>query len=109
MLVLSTLSALLDQLITPSLHTAILSTPQGHLVAFACEQLPVSEDRLRILVGLSSEVWRQEAVQPGEHSESSSDEAPDDVEEKGDDQVGMLECEVGFRFTSSALLRHLLL
>lgn len=94
MLVLSTLSALLEQLLTPSLHTAILSTPQGHLVAFAGEQLPVSEDRLRILVGLSSEVWRQDAVQTGDNSESGSEETSEEGDGKTDDQVGMLECEV---------------
>ncbi|KAG9010312.1 hypothetical protein FRB94_010662 [Tulasnella sp. JGI-2019a] len=99
MLVLSTLSSLLAQLVTPSLHTAILSTPQGHLVAFACDDIPVSEDRLRILVGLTSELWRDDDTGSVEEEEEISadrqhDPSSEEVE-NSDDQVGMLECELG--------------
>lgn len=94
MLVLSTLSSLLAQLVTPSLHTAILSTPQGHLVAFACEDVPTSEDRLRILVGLSSEVWRNDDIGTEGDDEEYMDRQQESTEENNDDQVGMLECEV---------------
>ncbi|KAG8886567.1 hypothetical protein FRB98_001215 [Tulasnella sp. 332] len=92
MLVLATLSALLAQLVTPSLHTAILSTPQGHLVAFACEDMPASEDRLRILVGLSSELWRDDD-ETERDDEGYADRQQESSEEDNDDQVGMLECE----------------
>ncbi|KAG8857438.1 hypothetical protein FRB96_005737 [Tulasnella sp. 330] len=94
MLVLATLSALLAQLVTPSLHTAILSTPQGHLVAFACEDMPASEDRLRILVGLSSELWRDDD-ETERDDEGYADRQQESSEEDNDDQVGMLECELG--------------
>jgi len=93
--VLSTINALLSQLVSPTLHTAILITPQGHLVAYAAPG--ASEDRIRILAGLGSEVWR-EGIEgdkdEGEEYESDGSEetARDDLEEE---EMGMLECELG--------------
>ena len=98
MLVLSTLSGLLSQLVSPSLHTAILLTPQGHLVAYACNPSP-AEERVRIVVGLSSEVWR-EGIDGDEDEEAPYSETSPRTESgslgesAGDDEVGLLECEV---------------
>lgn len=96
MLVLSTLNSLLAQLVTPSLHTAILSTPQGHIVAFACDQVPTSEDRLRILVGLCGEAWKEEdrVAEEGDFGRSGESLGPNVFSDKIDEEVGMLECEV---------------
>ncbi|KAF9270804.1 hypothetical protein L218DRAFT_849557 [Marasmius fiardii PR-910] len=60
MLVLSTLHTLLSQIITPStgLHTAILSTPAGHLVCYASDR-GRPKDEVRVIVGLSGEVWQE--------------------------------------------------
>lgn len=59
MLVLSTLHSLLSQVITPGkLHTAVLLTPTGELVSAASKpQRP--KDEVRVIVGLSGEVWRE--------------------------------------------------
>ncbi|KAG8906422.1 hypothetical protein FRB99_006924 [Tulasnella sp. 403] len=98
MLVLSTVNALLAQLVSSSLHTAILLTPQGHLVAYSTEQSSPSEDRIRILIGLGSEVWKEGILDPSNREENPSGEESDDQEsldDKENEQVGMLECELG--------------
>lgn len=59
MLVLSTLHQLLSQvLFRPHLHTAVLLTPSGELVSFACS-FERPKDEVRVLVGLSGEIWRE--------------------------------------------------
>jgi len=90
MLVLSTLNGLLSQLVSSQHpHTAILLTPQGHLIACqSTDEDHIADDRVRILTGLSSEVWREGL--------SSEDEGSDDEgDDEDDEQVGMLECELG--------------
>jgi hypothetical protein len=57
MLVLATLHSLLSQVISsPGLHTAALLTPNGQLVSYACDSTR-SKDDVRLVVGLSSEIW----------------------------------------------------
>ncbi|KAG9019400.1 hypothetical protein FRB90_002910 [Tulasnella sp. 427] len=100
MLVLSTLTALLSQLLSPSLHTAIMLTPPGNLVAYTTDGSPVtrSEDRTRVVIGLASEVWREgtksastsAAVANGEPAAGKGESEDDD-----EDEIGMLECELG--------------
>jgi len=59
MLVLSTLHQLLSQvLFRPHLHTAVLLTPSGELVSSACS-FERPKDEIRVLVGLSGEIWRE--------------------------------------------------
>ncbi|KAG8946238.1 hypothetical protein FRC04_011984 [Tulasnella sp. 424] len=101
MLVLSTLTALLSQLLSSYLHTAILLTPQGHLVAYSSDssQITRSEDRIRVVIGLASEVWR-EGTKDAAPSEVNNDgevvEGDAEVDEIDDeDEIGMLECELG--------------
>jgi hypothetical protein len=79
MLVLGSLQALLTQLVSPpSLHTAIILTPQGHLIAYnSSASPPLSEDNLRIIVGLSGEVWRE------------------GVRGKNEEDVAIAECDLG--------------
>lgn len=100
MLVLSTLTALLSQLLSSYLHTAILLTPQGHLVAYSSDgsQITRSEDRIRVVVGLASEVWREgtkdaAASEPTGNGEPHPEDAV--TEDDDEDEIGMLECEVG--------------
>jgi len=63
MLVLATLHRLLSQVITsPGLHTAALLTPNGQLVSYACDPTR-SKDDVRLVVGLSSEIWLEVADQ----------------------------------------------
>ncbi|KAI0271491.1 hypothetical protein BC834DRAFT_818695 [Gloeopeniophorella convolvens] len=63
MLVLSTLHRLLSQVIaSPGLHTAVLLTPNGQLVSYACDSTR-SKDDVRLVVGLSSEIWLEVADQ----------------------------------------------
>jgi len=59
MLVLSTLHRLLSHVLShPHLHTAVLFTPAGELVCVASsDQRP--KDDVRVLVGLSGEIWRE--------------------------------------------------
>ncbi|KZT08606.1 uncharacterized protein LAESUDRAFT_768485 [Laetiporus sulphureus 93-53] len=59
MLNLANLRNLLSQVLAlPHLHTAILFTPQGHLVSYAAgEDEP--KDRVRVIVGLGGEIWRE--------------------------------------------------
>lgn len=59
MLVLSTLHNLLAQIVSPGkLHTAVLLTPAGELVSVASKP-PRPKDEVRVIVGLSGEVWRE--------------------------------------------------
>ncbi|KAF8641236.1 hypothetical protein AX17_000870 [Amanita inopinata Kibby_2008] len=59
MLVLSSLHHLLSQVLTlPRLHTAVLLTPAGELVSFASDPAKPKDD-IRVLVGLSSEIWQE--------------------------------------------------
>ncbi|KAI0307612.1 isoprenoid synthase domain-containing protein [Multifurca ochricompacta] len=63
MLVLATLHRLLSQVISsPGLHTAVLLTPNGQLVSYACDSTK-SKDDVRLVVGLSSEIWLEVADQ----------------------------------------------
>ncbi|KAH9996538.1 hypothetical protein BJV77DRAFT_906495, partial [Russula vinacea] len=63
MLVLATLHRLLSQVISsPGLHTAALLTPNGQLVSYACDSTR-SKDDVRLVVGLSSEIWLEVANQ----------------------------------------------
>ena len=63
MLVLATLHRLLSQVISsPGLHTAALFTPNGQLVSYACDSTR-SKDDVRLVVGLSSEIWLEVADQ----------------------------------------------
>ncbi|KAI0067999.1 terpenoid synthase [Artomyces pyxidatus] len=64
MLNLSTLHKLLSQVLEPPhLHTAVLLTPEGQLVSYATGPAR-SKDSVRVVVGLSAEVW-QEAGEQG--------------------------------------------
>ena len=56
---LSILQTLLTQVLAPPhLHTAVLFTPAGELVSFAVEH-GRSKDEIRILVGVTGEVWQE--------------------------------------------------
>lgn len=62
MFVLSSLHNLLSQVISlPSLHTAVLFTPEGQLVSYASTR---PKDEIRVVVGVSGELW-QETKQQG--------------------------------------------
>jgi len=92
MLVLSNISSLLSQLLSPpAVHTSMLLTPQGVLVAFAAVPGPISsEDRVKAVVGLGGQIWRERV---------------DNVDGDGDEEEGegerdeewpcMAECELG--------------
>lgn len=59
MLALSTLHTLLAQvLVPPALHSAVLVTQSGALVSFATHH-PKLKDHVRVIAGLSSEVWQE--------------------------------------------------
>ncbi|CAA7264766.1 unnamed protein product [Cyclocybe aegerita] len=59
MLMLPTLHNLLSQVLAPPfLHTAVLLTPAGELVSAASEPSRPKDD-IRIIVGLSGEVWQE--------------------------------------------------
>lgn len=59
MLVLSSLNKLLKQVLAPpEIHTAILLTPAGDLVSFVSHDSR-PKDEIRVLVGLSGEVWSE--------------------------------------------------
>ena len=59
MLMLSILHSLLSQVLSPPhLHTAILFTTSGELVSATSEPLR-PKDEIRIVVGLSGEVWQE--------------------------------------------------
>ncbi|ESK96216.1 hypothetical protein Moror_7206 [Moniliophthora roreri MCA 2997] len=66
MLVLSTLHTLLAQVLSlPDLHTAILSTPSGQLVCYASDA-GRPKDEIRVIVGLSGEIWQEAEGEIGE-------------------------------------------
>lgn len=70
MLVLSTLHALLAQLVDPhSVQTALLITPSGHLLAHASAPTR-PKDTVRVLVALASEVWQQTKARDARMAES---------------------------------------
>ncbi|PSS29705.1 hypothetical protein PHLCEN_2v2853 [Hermanssonia centrifuga] len=59
MLNLTNLRTLLLQVLSlPALHTAILFTPEGQLVSFASDSSR-SKDEIRVVVGLSGEIWQE--------------------------------------------------
>ncbi len=51
-------SRLLQVLSLPSLHTAVLFTPEGHLVSYASDPTR-SKDEVRVVVGLSGDIWQE--------------------------------------------------
>ncbi|KAF8167461.1 hypothetical protein B0H34DRAFT_792184 [Crassisporium funariophilum] len=59
MLMLSMLHSLLSQVLSPPhLHTAVLLTPSGELVSASSEPTR-PKDEIRIIAGLSGEVWHE--------------------------------------------------
>ncbi|KAI0081153.1 hypothetical protein K474DRAFT_1588514 [Panus rudis PR-1116 ss-1] len=59
MLDLPNVRSLLTQVLSlPSLHTAALFTPEGHLVSWVADPSKTKDD-VRVLVGLSSEIWQE--------------------------------------------------
>ncbi|TFK41932.1 hypothetical protein BDQ12DRAFT_719955 [Crucibulum laeve] len=59
MLMLSNLNNRLSQVLSlPGLHTAVLLTPAGELVSAASEPAR-PKDEIRVIVGLSGEVWHE--------------------------------------------------
>jgi hypothetical protein len=73
MLMLSIFQSLLSQVLAPPhLHTAVLFTTSGELVSATSEPLR-PKDEIRIVVGLSGEVWQETKEQ----------------------EYGMVDCEVG--------------
>ena len=59
MLMLSILHNLLSQVLAPPhLHTAVLFTTSGELVSATSEPIR-PKDEIRIIVGLSGEVWQE--------------------------------------------------
>ena len=59
MLNLSNLRSLLLQVLSlPSLHTAVLFTPEGHLVSYASDPSR-PKDEVRVVVGLSGDIWQE--------------------------------------------------
>ena len=56
---LSTLTKLLEQVVSSEdVHTAVLLTPGGELIAFASAD-PRPKDEVLVLVGLGGEVWAE--------------------------------------------------
>lgn len=56
---LSILHSLLSQILAPPyLHTAVLFTTSGELVSAASEPIR-PKDEIRVIVGLSGEVWQE--------------------------------------------------
>ena len=65
MLLLSSLHNLLHQVLSlPELHTAVLFTPEGQLVSYASDS-STPKDEIRVLVGVSGEVWQETKQQCG--------------------------------------------
>ncbi|KIY46321.1 hypothetical protein FISHEDRAFT_21420, partial [Fistulina hepatica ATCC 64428] len=59
MLVLSAIRDLLVQVLSPpDFHTAALFTPSGQLISYAVNP-PRPKDKVRVVVGLSGEVWQE--------------------------------------------------
>lgn len=71
-------SLLLQVLSLPTLHTAVLFTPEGHLVSYASDPSR-SKDEVRVVIGLSGEIWQE-------------------TREQG---IGMVDCEVCARISSA--------
>jgi len=57
MLSLPALHALLTQVLSPTLHTAILLTTAGDLVSYSTSIVARSKDDIRVIVGLTGEIW----------------------------------------------------
>ncbi|KDQ15551.1 hypothetical protein BOTBODRAFT_54461 [Botryobasidium botryosum FD-172 SS1] len=100
MLVLSNISALLSQLLSPpAVHTSMLLTPQGVLVAFAAMPGPVSsEDRVKAVVGLGGQIWRERVGGVGVGDDDDGDGGEDEGEgggERDEEWPCMAECELG--------------
>ncbi|KAI0800786.1 hypothetical protein C8Q74DRAFT_1238733 [Fomes fomentarius] len=73
MLNLCNLRTLLSRVLDlPLLHTVVLFTPDGELVCYASEPNK-TKDRVRVLVGLSTEIWQETREQ----------------------NIGMVDCELG--------------
>ncbi|KAI0715066.1 hypothetical protein C8Q76DRAFT_729462 [Earliella scabrosa] len=73
MLNLGNLRTLLSRVLDlPLLHTVVLFTPEGELVCYASEPNK-TKDRVRVLVGLSTEIWQETREQ----------------------NIGMVDCELG--------------
>ncbi|GJJ15061.1 hypothetical protein Clacol_009336 [Clathrus columnatus] len=48
----------LSSILSPSrMHTAILFTPSGDLIAHATNNTSITKEQLRVLVGLATEIW----------------------------------------------------
>jgi len=92
MLVLSNISSLLSQLLSPpAVHTSMLLTPQGVLVAFAAMPGPISsEDRVKAVVGLGGQIWRERVG--GVDDDGDEDEGEG---ERDEEWPCMAECELG--------------
>ena len=59
MLNLANLRTLLSRVLDlPSLHTVVLFTPEGELVSYVSEP-DRPKDRVRVIVGLSTEIWQE--------------------------------------------------
>ena len=58
MLNLSNLRNLLSQVLSPTLHAAVLFTPEGQLVSYAAGPY-ISKDEIRVVVGLGGELWQE--------------------------------------------------
>ncbi|KAG0698445.1 isoprenoid synthase domain-containing protein [Suillus ampliporus] len=67
MLNLPTLHTYLTQLLSPTdtIHTALLLTPEGAVVSFACSST-ASSNEIWILAGLSAEVWAETRGEEGD-------------------------------------------
>jgi len=58
MLNLSNLRNLLSQVLSPSIQTAVLFTPEGQLVSYAASP-HIPKDEVRVIVGISGELWQE--------------------------------------------------
>ncbi len=60
MLNLKNLSSLLSQVVasSPAPRSAVLFTPEGQLVSYASDSF-TSKDDIRVIVGLSTEIWQE--------------------------------------------------
>ena len=61
MLVLSSLNKLLAHVLSPpTIHTAVIFSPSGELIAFESAHAPTRpKDDVRVLVGIASEIWTE--------------------------------------------------
>lgn len=58
MLNLNNIRKLLSQVLSPGVRSAILFTPQGQLFSYASGPY-TSKDEIRVIVGLSTEIWQE--------------------------------------------------